>query len=316
MARMRLVKNAVNNSVEGFCIVKSAAVRQNVKGTDYLDMVLADADGEIAAKLWDYDPEQHGGYYPESIIKVRGTVTVWKDVEQLKIERIRAALPSDEVDLSALLPCAPFDSQWMYDQLMECVADFRDLELQRLVQYLLRQHKARLLRYPAALKLHHAQRGGLLYHTLSILKLAKSVCENYPALNPDLLYTGVMLHDIAKIYELETGELGLASGYTAEGQLLGHINMGMSMVEQAAMELDIPRETSMLVSHMLLSHHGVPEFGSPRPPMFPEAEVLNALDMLDSRMFEMFSALEGVEVGGFSERIWALDNRQLYKHGK
>jgi len=88
------------------------------------------------------------------------------------------------------------------------------------------------------------------------------------------------------------------------------------MVEQAATELEIPRETSMLVSHMLLAHHGVPEFGSPRPPMFPEAEVLSSLDMLDSRMFEMFSALEGVEVGGFSERIWALDNRQLYKHGR
>lgn len=129
------------------------------------------------------------------------------------------------------------------------------------------------------------------------------------------MYAGVILHDIEKINELCVGSLGIASGYTVAGQLIGHLAMGVAMVEQAASELQIEGELSTLLSHMLLSHHGTPEFGSPRPPMFPEAEVLHQLDMLDSKLFEMFAALEGVEKGSFSDRIWALDNRQLYQHG-
>lgn len=313
MSNMRLAKNAIGNMVEGFCIVKSAALRQNVRGSDYLDLVIADSDGEIAAKLWDYDVGTHGTYYPEDIIKVRGSITMWKDAEQLKVERIRHTTPDDDVDMSALIPCAPFDPEWMYTELFSRAEGFENKELSRLVTYLLRTNKRLMLKAPAAVKVHHAMRGGLLYHTLSIVKLAESVCETYPSLDRDLLLSGAILHDIAKLDELETGELGLASAYTTRGQLLGHITMGVCMIEQAAAELSIEPELSMLISHMLLSHHGVPEFGSPVPPMFPEAEVLHQLDMLDSRMYVMFSALDGVQKGGFSERVWSLDNRQLYK---
>ena len=221
----------------------------------------------------------------------------------------------DHVDMSELIPCAPFDSEWMFDELYNAAGNFTDIDLTRLTQYILRENKEKLLRWPAAFKLHHAQRGGLLYHTYTILKLARSVCEIYPALDSDLVYAGVILHDIAKLFELDAGKLGLASGYTAEGQLVGHITMGVAMVGKAAAELCIPDELCMLVQHMLLAHHGIPEHGSSRPPMFPEAEVLSELDMLDSRLYEMFEALEDMEKGAFTERIWALDNRQLYRHG-
>ena len=316
MARMRMIKNAINNTAEGFCMIKSAAVRANSKGSNYLDLVLADAEGEISAKLWDYDPMLHGGLYPESIVKVRGSITVWKDTEQLKVERIRLATPEDGVQMSSLVPCAPFDSEWMYSELYSCAEEFSDHDLKRLTCYLLKQNKDRLLKSPGALKLHHAQYGGLLYHTMTMLRAAKSICDIYPLLDADLVFAGVILHDIAKLDELLSGDLGIATGYSVRGQLLGHIPMGMCAVEQAAAELCIEGELPTLLSHMLLSHHGVPEYGSPRAPMFPEAEVLHELDVLDSRLFEMFSALEGVEKGGFSERVWALDNRQLYKHGR
>ncbi|HOF99596.1 MAG: 3'-5' exoribonuclease YhaM [Firmicutes bacterium ADurb.Bin248] len=325
MGRMKLlekVSNASAGQVEGLCIIKSAVIKSNVKGAPYLDLVLADAGGECAAKLWDYSIEQHGAYEADTVVKVRATINIWKDEEQLKIDRIRNLRPEElaAADMAELVPCAPMRGEEMYDKLYECASAFGDDDLRALTQYILRENRDALIRFPAALKLHHAVRGGLLYHTLTMLEVAKRLCgvykELYPSLSSELVYAGVILHDVAKTRELVVGSLGLACAYSAEGQLLGHINIGASMVERAAAELMTAPEVAMLVQHMLLSHHGVPEFGSPRPPMFPEAELVSQIDLIDSRMYEMFDALTGVAVGGFSERQWALDNRQLYKHGR
>lgn len=322
MGRMRLLSNYVNKTsgqIEGYCIIKSVQVKSNVKGADYLDMTLTDADGEIAAKLWDYDPTTHGMYSSGDVIKVRGTINLWKDAEQLKIDRIRHLNDADTPDVSALVPTAPVNGEVLYSQIYELAGGFADSELARLTQYLLRSHRDALVCYPAALKLHHANRGGLMFHTNTMLQVARRIVEVYkplyPELSGDLVYAGVILHDIAKTEELVVGELGIATAYSTRGQLLGHINIGVSMVEQAAAELSISEKLTALVSHILLSHHGQPDFGSPKPPMFPEAEIVSDVDMLDARMFEMYDALSSVEVGGFTERLWALDNRQLYRHG-
>lgn len=315
MGRMRLLNESKGQSFEGFCIIKSVSIKSNIKGSEYLDLILADCEGESVAKLWDYNRETHGSYDANDVVKVRGGITLWKDAEQLKIDRIRHITDADEVDMSRLVPCAPFDPAWLYDELFTLAGGFADDDLRRLVQYLLRENREQLLVFPAAVKLHHAVRGGLLHHTWTITKLAKAVIETYPALDADLLYTGVILHDIGKLKELDTGELGLASAYTARGQLIGHISIGVSDVSAACEMLGVAEETAMLVEHMLLAHHGQAEFGSPKFPMFPEAEALSELDLLDSKMYEMFDALDGVSVGAFSERQWALDNRQLYRHG-
>lgn len=315
MGRMRLLNESKGQTFEGFCIVKSVLVKSNVKGSDYLDLVLADSEGECAAKLWDYKKEVFGAYEADDIVKVRGGITIWKDAEQLKIDKIRHVTDEDDVDMSRLLPCSPYDPEWLYDELFALAGNFADDDLRRLVQYLMRENREKLLFYPAAVKLHHATRGGLLHHIWTIAQLAKSVVAIYPALDPDLVYTGVILHDLGKLVELDTGSLGLAGAYTTRGQLVGHISIGISNVSAACELLGVPTETAMLVEHMLLAHHGQSEFGSPKPPMFPEAEVLAELDLLDSKMYEMFDALESVAVGSFSERLWALDNRQLYRHG-
>ena len=316
MSRMKLLNDLPvgTTQFEGFCLVRNVAVRQNSKGADYLDFVLADCEGEAVGKLWDYNRAVHGEYAPGDVIKVKGTCVIYKDAEQLKIERIRHITENDPVDMSSLISCSPFDPEWLYGELYQTAEEFADYDLKRLVQYLLRENRETLLYYPAAVKLHHATRGGLLHHSWSILETAKKIVEQYPALNPDLLYAGAILHDIGKLRELESSTIGIASAYSEEGQLLGHINIGVNMVSEAASLLDIPKETAVLVEHMILSHHGAPEFGSPKYPMFPEAEVLSTLDLLDSRLYEMFSTLEGVQPNGFSERQWALDNRQLYKH--
>lgn len=323
MGRMFLLDQRVNpasNQVEGFCIVRQVSQKSNVKGSDYLDFILCDAGGEVNAKLWDYIMEQHGRYEVDTVIKIRATVTLWKDTEQLKIDRIRNLKEGEEVDMCLLIPCAPLSGQEMFDALYACAEDFGDSDLKMLTQYLLRENKEDLFRWPAALKLHHAMRGGLLYHTYTMLRAAKALCgiykELYPKLDADLVYAGVILHDIAKVPELSVGALGLATSYSTAGQLLGHINMGVALVERAAAELMIDESVKVLLQHILLSHHGLAEYGSPRPPMFPEAEIVSQVDVLDSRLFEMYEALSGVQSGEFSERQWALDNRQIYNHGR
>ena len=312
MGKMRLIKDAYGTT-EGFCLVKSAAVRTDIKGSEYLDLVLADSDGECVAKFWNYSRITHGEYDANDIVKVRGAVQVWKDTEQFKIDRIRKATEDDHVDLSGIIPTAPCDPQEMYDELYAAAAAFSDEDLKRIVQYLLRENREQLLIYPAGVKLHHATRGGLLHHTCAVLHLAQHIAELYPSLHKDLLFAGAILHDIGKLKELDADTLGIAGAYTSEGQLLGHINVGMAMVAAAAEITMIAPRTAMLLEHLILSHHGKPEFGSPRLPMFPEAEVLSICDLLDSKMYEMDAALDGVAKDGFSERQWALDNRQLYK---
>lgn len=317
MGRMVLLDNVINkqtNQVEGYCIVRSVFEKTNVKGVPYLDFILFDSGGEISAKLWDYDKANHGEFDQDMIIKVRATVTKWHDTDQLRVDRIRRYnSETDDIDMSKLVPCAPYDPQWMYEELEKCAQSFENKNLTKLVLHMLNERKENLLHWPAALKLHHALRGGLLYHTFTMLKLAKSICEIYPALNCELVYGGIILHDLAKIDELKVGETGLASGYSTSGQLLGHIALGVAGIEKTAAQIGIDDETKMLMQHIILAHHGQPEFGSPKQPMFPEAEVVSTVDMLDARMFQMFDALDIVEAGGFSDRQWALENRMLYK---
>ena len=312
MSKMLLLQGS-GIQIEGFCLVKSAQVKTDSKGGVYVDFVLGDAGGECVAKLWNYSPASHGRFDTDDVIKVRGTINVWKDTEQLKIERIRHAEKGDAVDMARLVPCAPIDPEQIYDLLYKEAEGFKDADLSKLVTRLMDDNKKSLILFPAAVKLHHAYRSGLLHHTYSVYRLGKAVTALYPKLNGELITAGAILHDIGKIYEMDTGKLGLAGAYTAEGQLVGHIQLGIDMLRRTAEELNTPEETVLLLEHMLLSHHGVPEFGSPKYPMFPEAEVLSQCDLLDSRLFEMFDALSAVAPGGFSERIWSLDNRMLYK---
>ena len=153
-------------------------------------------------------------------------------------------------------------------------------------------------------------------HTLSIVRLCKSICAVYPFVNEELLISGAILHDIAKTEEFEVADSGIATGYSVKGNLIGHLAEGAIIVRETALKVGVSEETSNLIEHMLLSHHGDPEFGAAVRPMFIEAEILSELDMLDARIYEMKEAVEGVEVGEFTGRLWSMDNRKLYNHGK
>lgn len=304
-----------NGGVEGFCLVKSLEIKKTAKGVPFLDLVLTDSSGEIGAKLWDYKEEVHGGIKLNTLIKIRGTVSMFNDALQLRIDRVRPALESDGVRMEDFVPSADYSGEAMYDYMFDTVSRFENAQLKKLTLTVLEQNKNKLLYWPAAFKLHHAIRGGLLYHTLSILKLAAAVCDIYPSLERELLYTGVILHDVAKIQEFDVSETGVVSGYTVEGSLIGHLVRGAMNIEKIGEELGIDKELLMLVEHMVLSHHGEPEFGAAVRPMFLEAEILSQLDLLDARVYEISQAVSEVEPGDFTPRQWALDNRKIYNHG-
>lgn len=304
-----------NGGVEGFCLVKSLEVKKTAKGVPFLDLILTDSSGEIGAKLWDYKEDVHGGIKLNSLIKIRGTVSMFNDALQLRIDRVRPATESDGVNMEDFVPSADYSGEAMYDYIVNTVNGFENAQLKKLIITVLENNKQKLLYWPAAFKLHHAIRGGLLYHTLSILKLAKAVCDIYPSLERELLYAGVILHDVAKIQEFDVSETGVVSGYTVEGSLIGHLVRGAMNIEKIGEELGIDRELLMLIEHMILSHHGEPEFGAAVRPMFLEAEILSQLDLLDARIYEISQAVSEVEPGDFTPRQWALDNRKLYNHG-
>lgn len=304
-----------NGGVEGFCLVKSLEVKKTAKGVPFLDLILTDSSGEIGAKLWDYKEDVHGGIKLNSLIKIRGTVSMFNDALQLRIDRVRPATESDGVNMEDFVPSADYSGKDMYDYIINTVNSFENTQLKNLILTVLERNKENLLYWPAAFKLHHAIRGGLLYHTLSILKLAKAVCDIYPSLERELLYAGVILHDVAKIQEFDVSETGVVSGYTVEGSLIGHLVKGAMNIEKVGEELGIDRELLMLIEHMILSHHGEPEFGAAVRPMFLEAEILSQLDLLDARIYEISQAVSEVGPGDFTPRQWALDNRKLYNHG-
>lgn len=305
-----------NGRVEGFCIVKSVEKKTSQKGDVYLDFTLSDASGEINAKLWRYNPAEHGEYKAQDIVKVRGTVSPYNGSDQLRIDRIRTAYEGDNVKLENLVRSVNYSGEEMFDALYSIADGFQDGDLKTTVTAILADNRNKLLYWPAAFKLHHAVRGGLLMHTLSIVRMCECVCGIYPFVDRELLISGAILHDIAKLDEFSVGETGIAEGYTVEGNLLGHIAMGAAKIDEYAKKLGISRQTSVLLQHMILSHHGDPEFGAAVRPMFIEAEILSELDLLDSRIYEMREAVGSVKPDEFSGRMWALNDRKLYNHNR
>ena len=295
---------------EGFLIVRAADQRASSNGKNYLDMTLADRSGSINAKMWDGTVQPP---VPGSIVKVRATGNEFNGRMQLRVEKIRAAEKKDDVDMSSLIPCAPGDPKQMLAEVVRAANRISDKDLRLIVCSLLDRAGDKLLTFPAAKQMHHAERSGLLYHTTTMLRAANAIMTVYPRLNASLLIAGVIVHDLAKIDEMEADTLGLVTEYSIDGKLLGHIVRGVVNIQTAAEKTGASLKKAMLLQHMILSHHGIPEYGSPMAPKFPEAEVLHTIDTLDARLYEMDEALGRAIPGGFSEKVWGLDNRQLYR---
>ncbi|SCJ98737.1 3'-5' exoribonuclease yhaM [uncultured Eubacterium sp.] len=302
--------------VTDFFMVKSAGIKVGANKKQYFDVLLGDKTGEVNSKKWDIaesEIEMLTQIKEGDIIKVRAQVTDWQGQTQLRIGRIRLCNAEDQLEIADYIKAAPEKSEDMYDFIYKVADEMEDQDLRKLCTKVLTDNKTKLMYYPAASKNHHAEYGGLLYHVKRMLMTGLAVCQIYTYLNQDMVAAGVILHDIEKLNEIESNEYGISPGYSFEGQLLGHIVQGIKFLDKVTEELGFPREKALMLEHMILSHHYEPEFGSPKKPLFPEAEVLHYLDILDARMFDMENALDGIAPGEFSDRVWTLDNRRLYK---
>lgn len=279
-------------------------------GEPYLSLTLQDDTGYAEGKVWSVKPSTEANCVVGEVVNITGSVNRYQNALQLKIVEVER-LPQDSIDVLEYLPepaISPSDLKGYIGKVAESITNGI---LRNIVTALLERYESRFYSYPAASRNHHDCPSGLALHTKGMLELAAKLIEVYPSINQDLLYSGVILHDLGKVVEL-TGPI--ATEYTTEGKLLGHISILQSEVYEIAKTKGWHEsEEVMLLRHMILSHHGELEFGSPVLPMIVEAEILRFIDNIDARMNMLDKALSTVEKGGFTPRIFPLENRSFYK---
>lgn len=306
----------VGQTASGVYIVNSHAVKPTKVNTSYLDITLSDKTGTINGKMWTIPANFNvDGIVDGYFILVAFAVEEYQGKKQVKIDNIKLVTPDVKFDKSEIIPTAPQTPSVMFGYILDTINDMDNAEIQKLCYNVMVEKKDALMLCPGAKSMHHAELGGLLHHITGMLKLGKAVAETYPEANKDLLLGGIILHDICKLREFELGPIGLCVDYTKQGKLLGHITMGCSYIEAKCKELNISEEITTLIMHMILSHHGEPDFGSAIRPCFLEAFLLNMIDNMDAKVIMIHNSLEGVPVGGFSEKVYGMNNIQLYNHG-
>ena len=284
-------------------------------GKPFLSGTICDRTGSVEIKIWDYSgpigarPDDTG-----RVVKIRGSVSEYRGALQISVHRIRMAEAADDYDTALLVPTAPIDADAALADVQRLVASITDADYRSVAETMLARHLDAFRRIPAGKSVHHSFLSGLLMHTYNMLRTADFLAGLYPeVIDRSLLLTGTLLHDFGKEREFAFSDLGIVTEYSTAGQLLGHLVMGAQEVADAARELGIPEEKSMLLQHLLLSHHGEPEFGAAVRPMCAEAELLSYIDLIDSRMEIYAETLPTVPAGSFSARIFALE-KKIYHH--
>ena len=310
----RISDMANGDAVEGFYILKAASRRSAANGKPFLNITLSDAGGAIEGKVWDYTGpigEADAG----KIVKIRGTVGEFRGSPQLTTERIRLAEPQDNFNIDELVPTAPIDAEKEIEFVRSMLASIEDADYRLICENMLDRHINSFIRIPAGISVHHGFLSGLLMHTGNMMRIADFLSEVYPdAVDRSLLIAGTFLHDFAKEKEYQLSDLGMMTDLTIEGRLLGHLVMGAEEIDRVGTELGIPHEKTLLLKHMILSHHGKPEFGAAVVPCIAESELLSYIDMIDSRMEIYAEMFETLPVGKVSEKNYFLDKR-IYNHG-
>jgi 3'-5' exoribonuclease len=280
-----------NQTITGTFLVHHKDIRQKKSGEPYLSLTLADRTGELDAKMWDNAAEALSAFERDDFVRVKGLLQIFQNRPQLTIHKILAVAES-EVDFADYFPASKRDRDEMFLELRGWIASIANPHLKALLEAIFADDAVAVAyrTAPAAKSVHHAWLGGLLEHVLSLCQLAKFTAAHYPGIDFDLLLTGVILHDLGKISELTYAR---GFGYSTEGQLLGHIVIGVGMVEEKLRQLPgFPAPLRNLLLHMILSHHGELAYGSPKVPLFAEAMLLHHLDNLDSKMECTRGALE------------------------
>lgn len=291
-------------------LIKQVDVRIARNQKQFLAIIFADATAELPGKFWDATAQDVLNFTAGKVVDLTGKCELYKGSLQIKIVAMKIAA-AETYSWGQLIKHAPLQKQQLQDQINELLFQITQPEWNRIVRFLLKQHQESFFEYPAAKSNHHDYAGGLAYHTLSIARLALDVCQHYAQINQSLLLAGVILHDLGKTSEL-SGVLN--TQYTLAGNLLGHIVIidGEIVTACKQLHLDANSEVVLLLRHMIIAHHGLYEYGSPKRPQLLEAEVLHSLDELDAAINMITKAQQKVVPGQFTDRIFGMDNRRFY----
>ena len=281
----------------------------NATGSPYLNVELRDSSGTIAAKKWDIEAKDNEIFVIGNIVEISGEVLKYRDNLQIKI--LGASNVSvDEVDVTRFVKAPPIPKEDLVNRFNKIKDSIKNEDCVKILNYLLNKYKDKFYDAPAASSVHHEFSSGLLMHSTSLAEICDFLASYYKDVDRDLLVTGAILHDFGKMVELEGPAI---YHYSLEGKLLGHISIGCAEIRKAAEELKITSEVPVLLEHMILSHHGQLEFGSPVLPLTREALLLSLVDNIDSKMLILDKAYEEVEPGEFTQKIFPLDGRTFYK---
>lgn len=302
-----IVNFDVGTGINGQLLIDKATKGVASNGSPFLTLFLTDRTGKIEAKLWSVTEEQVESFTSGKVVNVEGVITEFRGNKQLKIQSISLC---DDVDLSNFVKTAPVTKEHLISEIDETINNMENENIKNITAKIMAKHRQEFYEFPAAKSMHHNYQSGLAYHTVTMLKIAKSLADIYPELNKDLLYALIILHDIKKCSEY-TGVINTER--TLEGKLKGHLAMISEEIGITAMELGIEGEEVLLLQHGVGSHHGKLEWGSFVQPQIMEAEIVHFIDMIDAKMDMLRQALGKVEKGEFTERLRGLDNRSFYK---
>ena len=279
------------------------------KGLSYLNVTLQDKSGSIEAKKWDATDEDLALFTVGKVINVDGMVNQYKNALQFKINAASEADPA-LIDYSNFQKVSPIPLDELKAKLDHYLNSFKDPDVKLIANKVIGHFYDKYITYPAAVRVHHEFGSGILHHSLAMADLAEAVAKLYPQVDRDILICGCLIHDIGKTVEYEKP---LTPSVTVEGKLAGHISIMYAEFKKIVDPLNIKSEVPLLLEHMILSHHGTHEFGSPVLPSIREAMLLSMIDLLDSRMMVLDKALGETKPGEFSQKIWAMDNICFYK---
>lgn len=308
----KLFDYAMDETVELYLLIKGTAERKTRTGKPFLTITFQDTSGDMTGNIWDVSAEQFEQFKPSTVVHVKGKREEYNGQPQLRVDRIRLAEDSEPNNPELYVKRAPMNREVMIEKMNDVIFEITNPYMNRIVRFLLNKYNKDFFHSPAAKSNHHAFNGGLAYHTISMVEMAKAVVDYYPNINRSLLYAGLILHDLGKVIELSGPT---ATEYTLEGQLVGHIVLIDQEITTACKELKIETDTEdvLMLRHVILAHHGILEYGSPVRPQVKEAEIIHYLDQLDAKINMMEDALEKTELGDFTGKVWALENRRFYK---
>lgn len=307
----KLKELKIDEFFETYLLIKTAELRKTKAGKDYLAFTFQDDTGQIDGKLWDAQPIFVERFKSGVVVHVKGKKELYNGMPQLNQLTLHLA---NNVNLRPedFKEKPPVNVEELREALTQIIFEIKNPIWNRIVRHLLKKYDEEFFTYPAAKTNHHAFETGLAFHTMTMIKLAKSISEIYPELNSSLLYSGIILHDLAKVIELSGPE---NTEYTLRGNLIGHIVLIDEEISKAIYDLKIEddKEEVLILRHVILSHHGLLEYGSPVRPKIMEAEIIHQIDNLDASMQMLNGALRQVSPGETTSRVFAMDNRNFYK---